>query len=523
MSTPSSSSAAAASNPSNASPNFDVALDDFKTRTGHDLSSHSFAAVIDSCATPKAILYEYRKQVRKNYNQYRKGDSRLMNALKPIVHGLYTMSQSETTKLPGKLIFTAIGILLAEAKGVLQSYSDLVDLFESIRGSLERRKPQPGLRATPEIMEIRRKIMYEIITVLALAAGEMMQRRRQQSAGEFEGGEAIENALQELDILTQEARRTLLRNQRASTRDSGNRARPSNRATRNVDEDLKVIEEAMERLNELSARGSTFNQWKMMGTLLWIHGKPGSGKTVLCSTIIEDIKRMQEAGTALMACFYFDYKEPEKCNLRDLLSSILLQLGNQSDPCWEILSQLYALHGNGWERPSETALTQCLKDMLKAAKRMPTYIIVDALDECSNTAASTSSPRNPVLDLLQDLANSSNLYPKLRICVTSRPAHYIKDVLEPLAYRSISLHEEVGQIRDIQEYIRHVVNTDQAMQPWSKKDKQLAIDTLSEKADGRFRWVASQLDTLRKCTPTEVRRTLDALPAALEEMGGRPM
>ena len=68
--------------------------------------------------------------------------------------------------------------IFQEAKGVLQSYSDLVDLFESIRGSLERRKPQPGLRPTPEIMEIRRKIMYEIITVLALAAGEMMQRRR---------------------------------------------------------------------------------------------------------------------------------------------------------------------------------------------------------------------------------------------------------------------------------------------------------------------------------------------------------
>jgi hypothetical protein len=95
----SSSSAATPSNASDSSPNFDVALDDFKTRTGHDLSSHSFAAVIDSCTTPKAILYEYRKQVRKNYNQYRKGDSRLMNALKPIVHGLYTMSQSETTKL----------------------------------------------------------------------------------------------------------------------------------------------------------------------------------------------------------------------------------------------------------------------------------------------------------------------------------------------------------------------------------------------------------------------------------------
>jgi hypothetical protein len=39
----------------------------------------------------------------------------------------------------------------------------------------------------------------------------------------------------------------------------------------------------------------------------------------------------------------------------------------------------------------------------------------------------------------------------------------------------------------------------------------------------RFRWVSSQLDTLRKCPSTNVRRTLDTLPAALEEMGGRPM
>lgn len=65
----------------------------------------------------------------------------------------------------------------------------------------------------------------------------------------------------------------------------------------------KFPDREVQRLDfvELSARGSTFNQWKMMGTLLWIHGKrahllssptplwswliasfiAGSGKTVL--------------------------------------------------------------------------------------------------------------------------------------------------------------------------------------------------------------------------------------------------
>ncbi|KAH9040405.1 hypothetical protein EDB85DRAFT_135784 [Lactarius pseudohatsudake] len=36
-------------------------------------------------------------------------------------------------------------------------------------------------------------------------------------------------------------------------------------------------------------QGSVFGEWKLTGSLLWIHGKPGSGKTILCSAIIEDV------------------------------------------------------------------------------------------------------------------------------------------------------------------------------------------------------------------------------------------
>ena len=111
----------------------------------------------------------------------------------------------------------------------------------------------------------------------------------------------------------------------------------------------------------------------------------------------------------------------------------------------------------------------------------PVYLIVDGLDECSNTSA-MPSPREKVLILLKDLMGSQ--LPNLRICVTSRPEIDIKAVLEPLTFRSVSLHDESGQLEDIDSYIESVVNTDPNMRRWKTADKELVIDVLIEKSDG---------------------------------------
>jgi hypothetical protein len=124
---------------------------------------------------------------------------------------------------------------------------------------------------------------------------------------------------------------------------------------------------------------------------------------------------------------------------------------------------------------------QCLKDTLEVPGQAPVYLIVDSLDECSNLSA-IPSPRENVLMLLEDLMNSE--LPNLRICITSRPEIDIKDSLEPLAFCSISLHSESGQIEDIENYIRSVVNTDPKMRKWKAVDKDLVIDALIKKSDG---------------------------------------
>jgi len=84
--------------------------------------------------------------------------------------------------------------------------------------------------------------------------------------------------------------------------------------------------------------------------------------------------------------------------------------------------------------------------------------------------------------LVEQLIKSQLL--NLRICVTSRPEADIKAVLEPLTFRSISLHDESGQTEDIKNYIKSIVDTSSAMRRWRPEHRELVIDVLTKKADG---------------------------------------
>jgi hypothetical protein len=204
---------------------------------------------------------------------------------------------------------------------------------------------------------------------------------------------------------------------------------------------------------------------------------------LISSAIIEDIKQMRVWRSALVAYYYFDFMDAAKRNIRGLLSSLLLQLVDDSDSCWDLLSQLHKGSRDGSEQPTEAMLAQCLKNMLDLPGQLPTYIIIDALDECPNRTG-TPSAREKVLNFVEDLAKSS--HPNLFICIASRPEQDITTILNPLASpsRRVSLHEEVGQREDINDYIRSFIQSDKAMREWRTEDKELVINVLSVQANG---------------------------------------
>ena len=190
---------------------------------------------------------------------------------------------------------------------------------------------------------------------------------------------------------------------------------------------------------------------------------------------------MRKAGLASLAFFYCDFREDEKTGLRGLVSSLLAQLCHQSDPYCDTLSKFYSEYAKGLRRPKDYALVACLKDLLKLPGLAPVYLIVDALDECPNIP-SLRSPRAKVLNLIEELTKSQ--FQNLRICVTSRPETDIKDVLNHLIIRSISLHDQSEQKSDIGDYNKLVINTHPKNRGWRAEHKQLVIEVLTKKADG---------------------------------------
>jgi hypothetical protein len=121
--------------------------------------------------------------------------------------------------------------------------------------------------------------------------------------------------------------------------------------------------------------------------------------------------------------------------------------------------------------------------MLSLPDERPTYLIIDAIDESPNTSG-IPSPREKVLQFLRELVELR--LPNLRMCVTSRPEIDIREVLEPLTSRRVSLHDQSGQKKDIVEYVKSVVysSSEPIMRRWRTDDKELVIEMLSERADG---------------------------------------
>jgi len=90
---------------------------------------------------------------------------------------------------------------------------------------------------------------------------------------------------------------------------------------------------------------------------------------------------MCRTGLATLPIFYCDFRDKNKQNTRNLLSSILIQLCHQSDAFSQVLSSVYSTHGDGSQQPSIGALQECLKRVLDLPGQGAVYLVVDARAE----------------------------------------------------------------------------------------------------------------------------------------------
>ncbi|KLU92750.1 hypothetical protein MAPG_11652, partial [Magnaporthiopsis poae ATCC 64411] len=257
-----------------------------------------------------------------------------------------------------------------------------------------------------------------------------------------------------------------------------------------------------------------FKTWKKYpGSLLWLHGKPGSGKSILSSSVVRHLQDQCAADPeTAMAYFFFSFSDSKKQSVAGMLASLVKQLCASRPDTPERVKSLSEYKDKGG-RPETRTLEAAL--LATVCGFSAVFIVVDALDECPILTRERTK-------LLSSLGRIVAAMPgNLHILCTSRPEADIKAamdaILSPPRRVAVDLTaDREGLNQDIGLYIDTMLaSTNYSL--WPNKLKADAKALLIEKADGMFLYVSQQLEALKDlASDSAIRAALQNFPAGLD-------
>lgn len=203
-----------------------------------------------------------------------------------------------------------------------------------------------------------------------------------------------------------------------------------------------------------------------------MYGKAGCGKTILCFTAIEDIRSTceQDVDTSF-AFFYFSFSDERKQSGRDLLCSLVVQLGWR-EPGLSMLHQAYGDAKRSVLGPDE--LERILLASIRSCSTV--YLLTDALDECPID----HETRRGVLERLERLTQDA---PNLKIFAASREVDEIRKKMEKLAFEPLPVIT-CAVDADIRVYLSSQLSSDESLCALSPEMRTLVESTIAPEAGG---------------------------------------
>ncbi len=260
----------------------------------------------------------------------------------------------------------------------------------------------------------------------------------------------------------------------------------------------------------------TFQQWRdgianSGCALLWLKGLPGVGKSILSSFVISTL---QKDHPGVPCCYYFfNSRDQTKRSVKNLLTSIALQLGLQSRSFGKQLLK-WGEDGNGPvdQLQAVNLWASIFQDLVFGLDEdTPMFWVIDGLDEADD-------PKT-LVQLFKKLEASH----RLRIWIASR---HIKEMT---AVRDFGAKVSLDEItlddtsHDIRSYANRAVGSILPDGALDVKDD--ICKTILSKAQGSFLWVSLAIDQLenRWHTPDAIREALEDLPEGMEGFYDRMM
>lgn len=202
-------------------------------------------------------------------------------------------------------------------------------------------------------------------------------------------------------------------------------------------------------------RSPEYAKWKNALTrLIWLHGIPGAGKTVLASFIFKDVKSfckdsvLENTGWAYYYC-YFGHEQDETPHL---LRWVINQLCRQMNAIPDEVRELFSDGGS----PQTQELAVALGAVLRNYHRV--YLVIDALDE--------SLDRHRILNLLLGILDDQT-FDKLQVLATSRKE---LDIERALLISSVDISMSNSYVdEDIRVYIQHTLRVNHKFCRWPEE------------------------------------------------------
>ncbi|KAL7791473.1 hypothetical protein V8C37DRAFT_402997 [Trichoderma ceciliae] len=245
-----------------------------------------------------------------------------------------------------------------------------------------------------------------------------------------------------------------------------------------------------------------FTSWKAgdAPSILWLTGRPATGKSILSSHVIDHLKPLP----VCCSYFFFKHSTTNKSTLSDCFRSLAFQMATQDNLVREKLIQLEH-EGIAWDKTDDATIwTKLFVDRIfKMPLERQHFWLIDGLDECANFNSLFTKK------LLAKLPRKR----ELRVFVTSRNLDAIERGLASLGpqVNAYALSDS-DTLDDIRLFLTTKLRELDRLE--TEEDLEAMCNKIVEKSSGSFLWARLVLQEFENAW------TEEAMEAILREVPG---
>jgi hypothetical protein len=246
--------------------------------------------------------------------------------------------------------------------------------------------------------------------------------------------------------------------------------------------------------------------------LLWIKGDPGKGKTMLLCGIINKLRGQRSPKT--LVTYFFCRADDSRINSATAVLRGLVYLAMDEQP--QLISHIRNKYRHGEKSMFEdinawTALSEIFSAILNDTSLEQSYVIIDALDEC------TENLRN----LLEYINTTSTMFSRVKWIVSSRNWSEIEESLNSSASQQTRLCLELNDksiTAAVDIYIKHQVERLKDRKKFTEDVQRTLLYELSTKSNNTFLWVSLVCQNLEKDSSLDILESLKRFPSGLDSV-----